>query len=71
MIARLVGWIRETEAALERLAAESGKRQEKIIGVDDPNDGNNLLRVHLTCDPRQFAEMEITGLFAIAIKKHL
>lgn len=73
IIAYAVRWIRSAEAEIERLAAATGKRQEKTIGMyaDQGAEEHYLLRVELTCEPRQFAKVEITGPFADAIKKHL
>jgi hypothetical protein len=66
----IVQWIRGTESEIERLAAETGKSQVKTVGMN-ADGGADLLRVNLTCEPRQFAKREITGPFAAAIKKRL
>jgi hypothetical protein len=66
MIAHIVQRIRENEGEVERLAAESGKLQDKTIGVH-MDSGSDLLRVRITCEPRQFAKLEITGMFAPVI----
>jgi hypothetical protein len=63
-------WIRTAESDIEQLAATTGKRQEKTIGMQD-DAGTNLLIVNLTCEPRQFATTKLTGVFAEEIKKVL
>jgi hypothetical protein len=72
MLAYTVRWIRSSEAEIEQLAAATGKRQEKTIGIHaDGGGGQDLLTVHITCEPRQLAKREVTGLFAELIRKHL
>lgn len=57
-------WIRQNEAELERLAAETGKSQKRTIGIAvDPKQAT-LLQVEITCEPRRFAQRLATGAWA-------
>jgi hypothetical protein len=71
MVAHVMWWIRENETAVERLAAETGKRQKKTIGMHLDNVDKELLRVKITCEPREFAKLEMTCVFAALLKKRL
>jgi hypothetical protein len=65
-IAYTLSWIEENEADLERLAAETGKTQERTIGIRDDTHGRTLLQVRLTCEPREFAKRTVEGELAAA-----
>jgi len=68
MIDYIVLSIKTAEANIEQLAGETGKRQEKTMGMRDDS-GREMLKVQLTCEPRQFAKKEITGIWAPIFKK--
>ena len=63
----MVRWIRTEEVAIERLAAETGKLQHRTIGMQDDS-GRILLRIHFTCEPRQFATKTYEGPWAPFLK---
>jgi hypothetical protein len=58
---RMAGWILNAQTEIERLAAETGKRQERSFGLEAEETGQVLLRVHMTCEPGQFAERTLEG----------
>jgi hypothetical protein len=57
-------WIEDAQSGIERLAAETGKRQERMIGMEDAETDRVLLRVHLACEPGQFASRTMEGELA-------
>jgi hypothetical protein len=61
--AHLAMWMRHAEMAIERLAADTGKAQARTFGVQDGT-GRIRLRVHLTCEPREFAKRTLEGDWA-------
>ena len=66
--AHLALWIRSAETAIERLAAETGKAQIQSFGIRD-DAGRTLLRIHFTCEPREFAKRTIEGAWAPGLNK--
>ena len=61
-------WLRENETELERLAAETGKAQERTIGIEVDPQKTVLLEVDITCEPRQFAKRVVRGKWAKLFK---
>jgi hypothetical protein len=57
-------WIRENETELEQLAAETGKRQERTVGMANRANQAMLLQIRITCEPRQFAKHSFEGDWA-------
>ena len=53
----------DVQLAIERLAAETGRRQEQTLAMEDDS-RHSLLRVHFVCEPRQFATRTIEGELA-------
>ena len=70
LAAALARWITDAEVAIERLAAETGERQEQSWGMEDDAD-QVFLRVHLACEPRQFATRTIEGELASVARRAL
>jgi hypothetical protein len=66
--AHLWKWIRVKESEVERLAGESGQRQERTIGVVMQPGKGHVLRIHITCEPRQFAKSTTTGKWSKLLK---
>jgi hypothetical protein len=60
MIAHTWKWIRDNEGEVERLAAETGQRQQRTIGIA-MDSADLLLEVQITCEPRQFATCTTRG----------
>ena len=59
----MLSWLRKAGIEIVTLASETGKAQERTIGMHDDT-GRTLLQVHFTCEPRQFAKKTFSGLWA-------
>jgi hypothetical protein len=67
VIQHTAAWILDMQTQLERLAAATGKAQSTDLGMRG-EDGRVLLRIQLTCEPRQFAKRTIEGEWAALFK---
>jgi hypothetical protein len=67
----IAGWIIDAQLSIERLAAETGKRQEQTLAMEDDATDHAFLRIHFVCEPRQFATRTIEGEFADVAERAL
>lgn len=63
-------WILDAQLAVEQLASQTGKRQERTVSLQLDAD-HCLLRVHFVCEPRQFATRTLEGELADVAKQAL